>query len=115
MTHEQKIAMASRRFNNAAHALAASVDVADRLANDPDFMADRSAWADARRAEMRIEDLRRYREAESALIAVYREGDCEHCRVPLAKCRDDRGRVCCEDCTHPRPAVPAHENGRSDR
>ncbi|OYC97226.1 hypothetical protein [Microbacterium sp. Yaish 1] len=60
---------ARRRFDLAAHALAAGVDVADRLATDPEYVADRSAWAQEQREQMRTADLQRYRDAEAALDA----------------------------------------------
>lgn len=60
---------ACHRFDLAAHALAAGVDVADRLAADPEYVADRSAWAQAQREQMRAADLQRYRDAETALDA----------------------------------------------
>ncbi|MGZ0069283.1 hypothetical protein [Microbacterium arborescens] len=59
-----------RRFDLAAHALAAGVDVADRLATDPEYVADRSAWAQEQREQMRVADLQRYRDAEAALDAT---------------------------------------------
>ncbi len=107
MSNEQAIEAARRRFNNAAHALAASVDVTDRIATDPEFPADRTPRADALRVEMRATDLLRYREADAALTAAIREGDCEHCGTAMPDCRDDRGRFCCEDCTHPSAWNPA--------
>lgn len=102
MTKEQTIAAAQRRFNGAALNLAVSVDVADRIANDPDYPADRSRRADALRAEMHVRDLHRYREADAALEAAYREGGCDHCSSSLEGCRSQPGTVCCEDCTHPK-------------
>lgn len=105
MSNERAIAQARRRFDNAAYALAASADVADRIATDPEFPADRTPRADALRAEMRIADLRRYREADVSLEAAIREGNCEHCGTRMSGCIDSRGRVCCEDCTHPRRAA----------
>ena len=100
MSNDAAIAHARRRFDLAAHALAASADVGDRLATDPNYPADRSAWADQRRAEMHVEDLRRYREADTALSAAYRNGDCDGCGGSLEACRSKPGTVCCEDCTH---------------
>ena len=103
MSTDEAISAARRRFDNAAHNLAASVDVGDRIATDPSFPCDRSEWADARRAEMLVADLRLYREAEAALTAAVRGGVCEYCRMSIEDCRDDRWRFCCEDCTHPEP------------
>lgn len=107
MSNEQAIEAARRRLNNAALILAASVDVADRIATDPTYPADRTPRADALRVEMKAADLTRYRDAEIALTAAIREGDCEYCGTAMPDCRDDRGRVCCEDCTHPNAWNPA--------
>jgi len=98
---EVRIARARRAFDLAAHNLAASVDVTDRIATDLDYPADRSPRADVLRAEMRVTDLRRYREADAALTAALRNGDCEYCQSSLGECRSEPGTVCCEDCTHP--------------
>ena len=54
---------ASARLNRAALMLATSVDVQDRIANDPTHPADRSERAARLRAEHYAEDLREFREA----------------------------------------------------
>lgn len=104
MAPGQRITEARNRLYLAALSLAASVDVLDRLANDPGAPGDRSARADALRAEMRAEDLKRYREAFAALTDALRLGDCEACHCSLTVCRSGSGVVCCEDCTHPAPS-----------
>lgn len=58
---------AADRLHRAAVSIAAHVDVADRLANDPDYPADRGPRADALRAESLRVSLTEYRAARDAL------------------------------------------------
>lgn len=57
-------------YVNAAIALATSVDVADRMANDPSAPGDRSPAAAAARAQILNVDLARYRAAKAAFDAA---------------------------------------------
>lgn len=60
---------AYRAYIAAAIALAATIDVTDRIATDPTYGADRGPVADRRREQMRRDDLDRYRTTQSAFLA----------------------------------------------
>ena len=55
-----------KRFVFAATMLAVVVTTQHRIATEPDYAADRSPWADRKRAEHLEERIREFREAQEA-------------------------------------------------